>query len=77
MMLASGIKLTVFGIVAGLVLSYWLTQKISSDLFGIGTSDPIALAGACGVLLAVAALAMLIPARRATHIDPVVALRAE
>lgn len=77
MMLASGIRLTVFGIVAGLVLSYWLTQKISSDLFGIGTSDPIALAGACGILLAVAAIATLIPARRATHIDPVVALRSE
>jgi len=77
MMLAWGIRLTVFGIVAGLVLSYWLTQKISSDLFGIGASDPIALAGACGVLLAVAALATLIPALRATHIDPVVALRSE
>jgi predicted permease len=77
MMLASGVKLTALGIIAGLVLSYWLTQKIASDLFGVRPTDPLALAGASGVLLAVAVLATLIPARRATRIDPVVALRAE
>ncbi len=77
MMLGSGLRLTALGIAAGLVLSYWLTQKIASDLFGVGTSDPIALAGACGLLLAVAAFATLLPARRATRIDPIAALRAE
>ena len=77
MMLGSGLRLTALGIAAGLLLSYWLTQKIASDLFGVGTSDPIALAGACGLLLTVAAFATLIPARRATRIDPIAALRAE
>ena len=40
MMLASGIKLTVIGIAAGLVLAYWLTRRIASDLFGISALDP-------------------------------------
>jgi ABC-type antimicrobial peptide transport system permease subunit len=77
MMLGAGMRMAAVGIVAGLVLSYWLTQKIASDLFLIRPTDPIAIAGACGVLLAVAILATLLPARRATRIDPVVALRAE
>ena len=77
MMLGAGLRLTAGGIAAGLVLSYWLTQKIASDLFVIKTTDPVALGGACVVLLGVALLATLVPARRATRIDPVVALRAE
>ena len=75
MMLGAGVRLTIAGIVTGLVLAYWLTQKIASDLFGVTTTDPIAIAGACGVLVAVALLATLIPARRATRIDPIVALK--
>ena len=75
MMLGAGARLTLAGIAAGLVLSFWLTRKISSDLFGITATDPIALAGACTVLVTVALLATLIPARRATRIDPIVALK--
>jgi predicted permease len=77
MMLGTGVRLTAMGIVAGLVLSYWLTQKIAGDLFGVRPTDPVALAGACALLLGVALLATLLPARRATRIDPIAALRTE
>ena len=77
MMLGTGVRLTAVGILAGLVLSYWLTQRIASDLFGVKTTDPLTLLGACGVLLGVALLATLVPALRATRIDPILALRAE
>lgn len=50
---------------------------LSSDLFGITATDPVTLAGACGVLLAVAVVATLLPARRATTIDPILVLRCE
>lgn len=76
-MLGTGARLTAVGILAGLVLSYWLTQRIASDLFGVRTTDPLTLAGACAVLLGVAPRATLIPALRATRIDPILALRAE
>jgi predicted permease len=77
MMLGTGIKLTSFGVVAGLVLSYWLTRKIAADLFAVKNTDPVTLVGACALLLAVALVATLVPARRATRIDPILALRGE
>ena len=70
-------ELTTAGVLAGLVLSYWLTQKIASDLFGVKNTDPLTLLGACALLLAVALVATLVPARRATRIDPILALRGE
>ena len=77
MMLGTGIKLTAAGVLAGLLLSYWLTRKIASDLFAVKTTDPLTLLGACLVLLVVALVATLVPARRATRIDPIIALRGE
>jgi ABC-type lipoprotein release transport system permease subunit len=46
-----------------------------SLLFGISATDPLPLAGVCGVLAAVGAFACWLPARRATQVDPLVALR--
>jgi predicted permease len=77
MMLGAGVRLTAVGIGAGLVLSYWLTKGIANDLFGIQTTDPLTLVSASALLLGVAVAATILPARRATRIDPVVALRAE
>ncbi|HJR58713.1 MAG TPA: ABC transporter permease [Vicinamibacterales bacterium] len=77
MVVGSGVRLAVIGLVAGLVLSTWLTRAIASDLFGISPSDPLTLAASCAVLLAVVLLATVVPARRATRIDPMVALRGE
>ena len=77
MVLGSGLRLAVIGLVGGLLLATWLTRAIASDLYGVTTTDPVTLAGASAVLLAVAALATLVPARRATRIDPIMALRGE
>jgi ABC-type antimicrobial peptide transport system permease subunit len=61
------------GIVVGLVI----TRFMGSLLFGISPSDPVTFASASVLLLLVALLASYLPARRATRVDPMVALRAE
>jgi predicted permease len=77
MVLWQGMKLVLAGLVVGAVGAMALTRIMSGLLFGISTSDPVTFI-AVGLLLAlVAAGATLIPARRATAIDPMVALRAE
>ncbi|UCF32599.1 MAG: ABC transporter permease [Phycisphaerales bacterium] len=65
------------GIVAGLLLSIPVGFALASQLYGVGGADPVALIGVVLVLLLVAALAGYLPARRATKINPVVALRCE
>jgi ABC-type antimicrobial peptide transport system permease subunit len=70
--LVVGVGLTV-GIAGALVTS----RLFRALLFDISPVDPIALGGACGLLLVVGALAAFVPARRATRIDPVQALRAD
>ncbi len=65
------------GIAAGLAAAYPLTRVVASLLFGVSRNDPWTLAGAAGALLATAAAAAFLPARRATRIDPMRALRYE
>jgi putative ABC transport system permease protein len=77
MVVGSGVRLAMLGVVSGLVLSTWLTRVVAADLFGISPSDPLTLAGASALLLIVVIAASLVPARRATRIDPLVALRNE
>ncbi len=77
MVVGSGVRLGVIGLAAGLLLSAWLTRAIASDLFGVTASDPLTLVASCAVLLNVVLLATVVPARRATRIDPMVALRGE
>jgi ABC-type antimicrobial peptide transport system permease subunit len=65
------------GFVLGLLGALAAARSFAGLLFGIGPADPLALAGALFVLGGVAALATLLPARRAAHVDPAEALRAE
>jgi putative ABC transport system permease protein len=72
-----GGKLILAGLGVGLALSLTLNRFLTSYLYGIGAADPWTLAAACSVLTAVASAAIWTPARRATRVDPTVALRYE
>ena len=65
------------GVVLGLAGSWALGRYVGSQLYGITGSDPITIAGAVTVLATVALLAGYIPARRATRVNPTLALRYE
>ena len=65
------------GAVVGLVTTLATSRVVSALLFGVSPTDPLALGGACLVLLGVAGAAAYLPARRATSIDPVHTLRAD
>lgn len=54
-----------------------MTGLLSSLLFGVGDRDPATIASVAGLLVAVALLACYLPARRATRVDPIIALRCE
>ncbi|HEY6547994.1 MAG TPA: FtsX-like permease family protein, partial [Vicinamibacteria bacterium] len=77
LVLATGVKLTVLGLVAGAGLAYALIRLVGSEMPRMATADPATLGLVVFVLLAVALFACYWPARRATKVDPVVALRAE
>ena len=69
--------LVAVGMIAGLAAAYGLSRLLGSMLFEVRPADPLAFAGACFLLGAVAAVAAYLPAQRATQVDPVVALRYE
>jgi putative ABC transport system permease protein len=75
--LALGLRLAGVGVAVGLAGALVLRRFVASLLYGVEPGDPWALAGACLVLLAVTALASLSPARRATRIDPMDAIRTD
>jgi len=77
LVLTQGMKLTVSGLVLGLALAYGLTRLLASLLFGVTASDPVTFGLVAGVLAVVALVAAYVPARRATAIDPAIALRYE
>jgi predicted lysophospholipase L1 biosynthesis ABC-type transport system permease subunit len=75
LILAQGMFLSIAGVVIGAIGAALLTRSMESVLFGIEPSDPWTFAQVIGVLLATAAFASWLPARRALAIDPVTALR--
>jgi putative ABC transport system permease protein len=72
-----GMLLTIVGVVLGLGGAFALTRVMSSLLFGVTTKDPITFVAVAVLLIAVAFIACFVPARRATKVDPLVALRYE
>jgi putative ABC transport system permease protein len=75
--LAQGAKLTLVGSLVGVAGALILTRYLRTLLYGVSPNDPLVLAGAAALLAAVAMLAVWLPARRATRIDPLLALRSE
>jgi predicted permease len=77
MALAEGMRIVVIGLTAGLVGAAIMTRFFRSMLFDVGTTDPITFLAVSAILAGVALFACYIPARRATRVDPLVALRQE
>lgn len=74
---SEGALIVVFGLAAGLVGSFILTRFLQTMLFDVKATDPITFVGISGLLAVVALAACFVPARRATRVDPLVALRHE
>jgi putative ABC transport system permease protein len=77
LMLGRGLKLVAIGGVLGLAAALGVAQLMSSFLFGVSPLDPVTYAVTIGLLAAVALAAIYVPARRASRIDPLGALRTE
>jgi ABC-type antimicrobial peptide transport system permease subunit len=69
--------LALSGIAAGLAIALAATPQIAPLLYRVGPADPVSIAGAVLFLIVVAVLASLMPALRATRVDPILALRQE
>jgi putative ABC transport system permease protein len=72
-----GLELTAVGVASGLLGAGALTRLMSSLLFGITATDPVTFSAVSVILFAIALLATYVSARRATRVDPMVALREE
>jgi ABC-type antimicrobial peptide transport system permease subunit len=75
--LEQGLEMTCIGLLAGLLAALMLTRLMETLLFDISPNDPATLAGVTALILAVATVASLVPALRATRVDPIVALKDE
>jgi putative ABC transport system permease protein len=77
LVLGQGLALAGAGLAVGCLAAAWGTRLLSSQLYGVAPTDPVTFGASCLLLLAVALLACYVPARRATRVDAVTALRQE
>jgi putative ABC transport system permease protein len=77
LVLGHGLKLTIIGAAIGLVGAFLVTRAITSVLYGVSATDPITFGLVSIVLVGVALVACYVPARRATKVEPLIALRNE
>lgn len=77
LVLVHGVRLTLVGVAIGLAATFLLTRYVSSLLFNVPAYDPMTLVGVVAALIAISLCACYLPARRATLVDPIVALREE
>jgi putative ABC transport system permease protein len=77
LVIKTGLRLVLAGVAVGLMASLALSRVIETQLWGVSAYDPVTLGGAVLLLLATGVLACWIPARRASRVEPLVALRYE
>ena len=77
MVLRRGLLMIAIGVVTGELASLALTRLVRSQIWGVSTHDPVTFAAVLAVLVTVGLAACLVPARRATQVDPLIALRYE
>jgi putative ABC transport system permease protein len=77
MILQQGLVPAMLGLLAGTGLAIAVMRVLAGLLYGIAATDPVTYLGVCVVVLAIVALAAVVPARRAMRVDPMIALRHE
>jgi ABC-type antimicrobial peptide transport system permease subunit len=75
--MSQGARLTLPGVVVGLVLALGSSRLLGSLLYGVSPLDPVTYAAVAGVLVLVSLVATYVPAHRATRVDPLVSMRSE